>query len=72
MQSTVSTETGARKQHDHLAGGASKEQPSPHLCTTMCVAVYEGVWVQHAISQIHTKMNAQDARGMPQTESLAI
>lgn len=69
MQSTVSTETGARKQHDRLAGGASKEQPSPHLFTTMCVAVYEGVCVQHTISQIHTEMSAQDARGCPRLKA---
>lgn len=69
MQSTVSTETGARKQHDHLAGGASKEQPSPHLCTTMCVAVYEGIVWYFSNSQ---QNECTGCKGMPQTESLAI
>lgn len=41
MQSAVSTVTGARKQRDHLAGGASKEQPGTCLCTRVraCVCV---------------------------------
>lgn len=41
MQSAVSTVTGARKQQDHLAGGASKEQPGICLCTRVCVCVCE-------------------------------
>lgn len=39
MQSAVSTVTGARKQQDHLAGGASKGQAGTCLCTKVCVFV---------------------------------
>lgn len=39
MQSAVSTVTGARKQQDHLAGGASKEQLGTCRYTTECVCV---------------------------------
>lgn len=43
MQSAVSTVTGARKQRDRLAGGASKEQPGTCLCARVraCVRVCE-------------------------------
>ena len=41
MQSAVATVTGARKQQDHLARWASKEQPTVHVqvrvCENMCV-----------------------------------
>lgn len=70
MQSAVSTVTGARKQRDHLAGGASKEQPGTCLCTEcvyQCLCVSECVcntlFLEFTLERVHrTQEDAPNCR----------